>query len=152
MTATTLSIGSRDVYGRPKRTIIRFPNTATLAQIQTYVTNYVPLQRAIQGPTIEVAEVTFSLTVPSNAVAAANINAQNGARFSFANASLNKWGIWIPGLDPTLFVGKKDINTADANVVSWLAYITTGNGTIAPCNEAEQDVGALAGAIQSHNK
>jgi len=153
MTATTLSIGSRDVYSRPKRTILRFPAAATLAQIQTYFTNYAALQKAICGPAIEVGEVTFSLTVPGGVgTPTADINGQEGARFSFNNASLNKWGVWLPGILPTYKVGLKDIDTAPQPVQDWLTYIVTGNGTIAPCNEAEQDVGTLVRAIQSHNK
>ena len=136
MAVTTLSVGSRDAFSRPKRTIIRFPDTATLAQIQTYFTNYAPLQAAIQGVAVEVGEVTFSLTLPGGLPAAvAGVNAQEGARFSFSNPSLDKWGIWIPGINADLKVGLKGIDTADADVVAWLAYITTGNGTIAPSNE-----------------
>jgi hypothetical protein len=153
MAATTLSVRSRDVYGRPKSTLIRFADTATLAQIQTYFTNYAPLQKAIQAPAIETAEVTFSLTVPGGVgTPGADINGQEGARFSFANASLNRWGIWIPGILPTYKVGLKDIDIAPQPMIDWLAYIHTGDGTIAPVNEASQDVGALVRAIQSHNK
>ena len=107
MAATTLSLASRDVFNRPKRTLLRFASTATLAQLQNFVTGFVPLQRAIQGPTIEAAEVTFSLNVPANDPAAAGVNAQNGANFSFQNASLNSYGIWVPGINATLMVGKR---------------------------------------------
>jgi len=152
MAATTVSVKSVDPYNRSKRSLLRFADTATLAQIQSFVTAWVPLQRAIQGPQIVAAEVTFSLTVPANAAATADINGQEGARFSFQNASLNKWGLWIPGILPTYKVGKKDIDTAPQAMVDFLEAVVVGDGTIAPVNEASQDVGALASAIQSHNK
>lgn len=138
-----LSIRTIDEGGRPRTDTLFFAPAATLADIQTFATGYIPiLDDAVCG-VIDSAQVTLNLALPGPLKGAATVNEDNrvAGLITFDNGSRFKYGHYFRGLHENLFAGD-NVDIADILVVALINALQTGIAGIAPTNGFGFDVGA----------
>lgn len=138
-----LSITTIDVDGRSRTDTLFFPPAATLADIQTYATGYIPILDDAVGGVIDSAQVTLNLALPGplKGAAVAGVDNRIAGLITFDNGSRFKYGHYFRGLLPGLFAGD-NVDMADILVVALVNALQTGIAGVAPSNGYGFDVGA----------
>lgn len=143
---TVGSIGLRDLAGKRKSIALYFPNTATVADISTYLTEFATsLDAAIDG-VIEDLAISVNVTLPGglkNAVGG-NQRVTGGALLAFDVVNSNySHSIFIPTWSEEGFSGE-EVNNAGvwATVINDLAT-HTATTAIGPTSEEGNDLVAF---------
>lgn len=126
------------------------PDTATIAQVQAWVTAFLPHLDVVTAGKITRAGVNLGLTLPGGLKATATPDraVNNGANFAFSAANtIYRNTIWVPAIDMGLVDGQV-LDVADPLLDNFKTDIVTGDGTVAPSDKYENDITAfLSGAL-----
>lgn len=145
-----LSIRTIDEAGRSRTDVVYFLPTATLADIQSYATAYIPRLDDAVGGIIDSAQVTLNIALPGplKGTAVANVDNRVAGLMTFDNGSRFKYGHYFHGLLPGLFVAD-NIDMTDLLTTALDAALRAGLGGVSPSNGHGFDVGALVSTKKS---
>lgn len=138
-----LSIASVDEAGRKRTDTLFFAPAATLADIQTFATGFIPIYDDAVGGIIDSATVTLNLALPGPLKGAAAVGVDNrvAGLITFDNGSRFKYGQYFHGLLTNLFAGD-NVDMTDILVIALVNALQTGIAGVAPTNGYGFDVGA----------
>ena len=112
---------------------------ATVADVQTLVTAFLPLWAAVSGLGVQSAEVKFDLTVtPQTPVNPSNID--EGATFNVTTGDGYKTGYKIPGILEAHRLPGGAIDLTDADIIAYFTDFDTGNSRVNANNPTTIDV------------
>lgn len=145
-----LSIKTIDEAGRARTDTIFFPPAATLAEIQTFATGYIPILDDAVGGIVDSATVTLNLALPGPLKGAAVVNVDNrvAGLITFDNGSRFKHGHYFRGLLPGLFTAD-EVDMADILVIALVNALQTGIAGVTPSNGYGFDIGAPVSSKKS---
>lgn len=149
-----ISVQLTDDRGQTTSTTIPIPATVSIADVQAYVTAMLPYLDAITGAKITGASVSLALTLPGGLKAAALSDHLNGMGVNFGYSAANtnyRWTFRLPAAAQTI-ISSGEWNTGDGNWTNFAPYLTTGDGTVAPCDRYGNDLTALLGAEVTFRK
>lgn len=131
--------------------------TLTLAQITGYAQQVATLLDVVIGGKITGLAITLEAALPGGLKASATgtSDVQEGALFSFVNASPYIDSIRVPAWNEDLFVGK-EVNTEGTGVGNFISALITGldvsGATVAASDRYENDYTSLKSAVKSFRK
>lgn len=148
-----LSISLQDASVGQKALPIYFPDTVTLANLQTFLTSFGPLLDAVIDAKILAAQATVQLTLPgglkSDAVVGNTVH--EGALLSFNAANtIYKPSIYIPSWENAGFAG--DVVLESGEYATLQAAITAGLATFQPSDKYANDITSLIGGVRKFRK
>lgn len=150
-----VSISVIDDGGKTDTVKVYVPDSLTIDQVQAWVNVFLPDLDVVTAAKINRAGVNLGLTLPgglkANPVADRPVN--NGANFSFDAADTPyRHTIRVPSIDAGLVDGEV-LDIADALLDDFKLDLVTGDGTVAPCDEYENDLTAfLTGDLSFHKR
>ncbi len=153
-----ISYSILDGDGDTSNFAVKVPRGAfTIAQIESYAQQLASLLDVVIGGKITGLAVTLEAALPGGLKAAAvgTSDVQEGALFTFTNASPYVDSVRVPAWLETAFAGK-EVNLEAVGVGAFVAALTAGldiGGTqVQPSDRYENDYTALARAVKSFRK
>lgn len=145
-----LSIATVDIDGRRRSDTFFFQPAATLADIQTFATAFIPSYDDVVVGLVQEARVTLNLALPGPLKGAAVANGDNrvSGLFTYSAGVRRAYGQYIHGLLPTLFNGDK-VDTTDLLISTIEAAFRVGLGGVAPSDGYGHDLLALLSTKKS---
>lgn len=136
-----------DDSGERGTTAINLPNAFSIAQFGEFGAGMATLLDALIGGRVDSAEICFGIdisTLTSN-VATANSDVEELGRFMFETDIGTQVRVNLPGIDELVVApGSDDIDQGDTAVAAFITVmedgISTGGGTVTPCDVGEQDI------------
>lgn len=151
------SIRIRDGGGKTTNANLYFDPATTLAAVQAYVTDYLPVLDAVTGGVIDRAELTLPLSIAGTtpalkAVAEADVIVANGFNLGFTQADTsNRWTQRVPAVKTALYA-EYTLNTTDPLVVAYVNALVGGLGGLEPQSNRGNDILSFLGASFSGRK
>jgi hypothetical protein len=149
MAAFSVQLSWQDGAGRKAVQRIHVPSGLTIAQIETWFDAMIAELDPVTDCVLVGASVSVELSIPGGlkASAAADSKVENGALFSFLCAGNYYTRTRLPAIKDTMMVDNSTaVDTSDEDVAAWLTLMTTGDGTVAPCDSREADITSLVSA------
>lgn len=152
-----MSIRIQDAKNEFARTHLYFPAAATIAQLQAYSNEYLPLLNAGIEGYITGVQVTHNLTVDHvglglRTTPVANSDVQEGANLltDVANSNYN-FSIRIPALLQAAFTNRS-VNLGHAAIAALIAHIAAGDGTLTARNRTGDDLVVVLSGKKTFHK
>lgn len=158
MAVNSVVLRGIDAFGKAGSITVYFPDTATLADMQAFVTASAVEFDDITGMKINEAVVSLALTLPAlKASAVAGHSVSLGANMSFDAADTEySHSIRIPALREELVAGDGvALGTAvgsGTTVGAWAASVIAGNGTALPSDRYSNDLEVFQGGSVTARK
>jgi hypothetical protein len=150
-----LSLRVRDDAGKAGNIKVFVPDSVTIAQLETYAIAFAEAADSVTGAKIEAASARMNLDISSaslKATAIADHPVQWGAIIGYSAAGTPyRHTQLIPAVDQGL-VDAGDFDVGDALVTALTALMVTGNGTVVPSDEYENDLTAVLGGEVTFRK
>jgi hypothetical protein len=130
------------------------PDTSTLADFNSFLTDYAPLLDAITDGQITAAHVRQQLALPSGlkSAPASTAEVERTGLFNYTmSGNPYKFGIDVPAIADSKIVSGK-INLTDSDILAWKSFILTGVGGITIVSKFLQSLIALVDALISFRK
>jgi hypothetical protein len=139
--AQVLSFVLEDVEGKRISVPMHFPNSATLADLETFAVSSGTQLDAVTGTKLVGASVTLTIDLTGATIkgsALANTRVRTGATLSFRNSADTAYSLYVPAVIDSLMSDDTVSNTGA--MATFISGILSGGGTADPSDENGLDL------------
>lgn len=151
--ATIISVGMNDAAGKRRTFPVWVQDGYTVAQLQTFINNFVPLLDAVIGAQILDVSVGYTMTVPGGLKGSpdAGSEVRQGALLSYdATGTPYRFSLFVPTWDEAGYTA--DVVNNTGAYATFITNLLNGDGTVLPCDKYDNDLSAYLGGEQTFRK